>query len=42
MLTVRVASQDDLVKELGKGTAVEQYSPPEQQELIEHSESPAN
>ena len=42
MLTVRVASQDDLVAELGKGTAVEQYSNPDQQELIETSESPAN
>lgn len=42
MLTVRVASQDDLVKELGKGTPVEQYRAPEQQELIEFSESPAN
>ena len=42
MLTVRVASQDDLVKQLSKGTPVEQYSPPEQQELIEASDSPAN
>ncbi len=42
MLTVRVASQDDLVSELGKGTAVEQYSNPDQIELIEGSESPAN
>ena len=42
MLTVRVASQDDLVNELSKGTAVEQYSNPDQQELIETSESPAN
>lgn len=42
MLTVRVASQDDLVKELGKGTPVEQYRAPEQQELIDSSESPAN
>ena len=42
LLTVRVASQDDLVAELTKGTPVEQYRAPEQQELIESSESPAN
>ena len=42
MLTVRVASQDDLVKELSKGTPVEQYASADQQELIEDSESPAN
>lgn len=42
MLTVRVASQDDLVRELSKGTPVEQYAGPDQQELIEGSESPAN
>ena len=42
MLTVRVASQDDLVAELSKGTPVEQYANPDQQELIESSESPAN
>jgi hypothetical protein len=41
-LTVRVASQDDLVAEVQKGTPVEQYRPPEQPELIEQSESPAN
>jgi hypothetical protein len=33
MLTVRVASQDDLVDELGKGTPVEQYKAPEQPEI---------
>lgn len=33
MLTVRVASQDDLVEELGKGTKVEQYRQPEQAEI---------
>jgi len=33
MLTVRVASQDDLVDELGKGTQVEQYRAPEQVEI---------
>jgi len=42
LLTVRVASQDDLVAELTKGTPVEQYRAPEQMELIEGSESPAN
>ncbi len=42
MLTVRVASQDDLVKALTEGIAIEQYNAPEQQDLIEHSESPAN
>lgn len=45
MLTVRVASQDDLVKELGMGKAVEQYKNSNQQdllEMIETSESPAN
>ncbi len=42
MLTVRVASQDDLVKALTNGIEIEQYNAPEQQELIEHSESPAN
>lgn len=33
MLTVRVASQDDLVDELGKGTKVEQCRAPEQVEI---------
>ena len=33
MLTVRVASQDDLVNEVTKGTAVEQYKAPEQSDL---------
>lgn len=33
MLTVRVASQDDLVNEVTKGTAVEQYKAPEQADL---------
>ena len=42
MLTVRVASQDDLVKALTSGIEIEQYNAPEQQELIEYSESPAN
>ena len=42
MLTVRVASQDDLVEQLGKGTPIEQYRAPEQVEMIEESESPAN
>ena len=42
MLTVRVASQDDLVKALTSGIEIEQYNAPEQQELIETSESPAN
>lgn len=42
MLTVRVASQDDLVKALGENIEIEQYRQPEQQELIEGSESPAN
>jgi hypothetical protein len=42
MLTVRVASQDDLVKALTEGVEIEQYRQPEQQELIEDSESPAN
>ena len=40
--TVRVASQDDLVKQLTAGTKIEQYRAPEQQELIEDSESPGN
>jgi len=42
LLTVRVASQDDLVKALKAGIEIEQYSAPDQPELIEHSESPAN
>ena len=42
MLTVRVASQDDLVKALTNGIEIEQYNAPEQPELIESSESPAN
>ena len=42
MLVVRVASQDDLVKALCSGIDVEQYRAPEQSELIESSESPAN
>lgn len=42
MLTVRVASQDDLVKALTNGIEIEQYRLPEQPELIESSESPAN
>lgn len=42
MLTVRVASQDDLVKALTSGIEIEQYNAPEQQDLIEASESPAN
>lgn len=35
LFTVRVASQDDLVKALTAGTAVEQYKQPEQMELPE-------
>ena len=42
MLTVRVASQDDLVAEVQKGTPVEQYRAPEQVDLIEQSEVQAN
>lgn len=42
MLTVRVASQDDLVKALTEGIEIEQYRGHEQPELIEYSESPAN
>ncbi len=42
LLTVRVASQDDLVKALTSGIEIEQYRQPEQPELIESSESPAN
>ena len=40
--TVRVASQDDLVQQLTAGAKIEQYKAPEQQELIEESESPGN
>lgn len=39
---VYVASQDDLVNELTAGTKIEQYRVPEQLEMIEGSESPAN
>ena len=42
LLTVRVASQDDLVNALKAGIEIEQYTGPEQPELIEYSESPAN
>lgn len=42
MLTVRVASQDDLVAELGKGTPVEQYKAPEQADLIDEAAQEAN
>lgn len=40
--TVRVASQDDLVQQLSVGIKIEQYRAPEQLELIDGSESPAN
>ena len=40
--TVRVASQDDLVQQLTAGAKIEQYKAPDQQELIEESESPGN
>lgn len=39
MLTVRVASQDDLVKALQAGIEIEHYNA---QEMIDSSESPAN
>jgi len=39
---VHVASQDDLVKHITAGIQIEQYRAPEQQELIETSESPGN
>ena len=39
---IRVATQDDLVQALTAGTKIEQYRAPEQQELIEDSESPGN
>jgi hypothetical protein len=42
VFNVHVASQNDLVKALTTGTKVEQYRAPEQQELIEDSESPGN
>ena len=42
LLTVRVASQDDLVTALQAGIKIEQYRAPEYSELIESSESPAN
>lgn len=42
LLSVRVASQDDLVTELGKGTQVEQYNNSDQRDLIEESQSEAN
>ena len=42
LLTCRVASQDDLVESITSGITVEQYRAPEQPELIEGSESPAN
>jgi len=42
LLTVRVASQDDLVAEISKGTTVEQYNAPEQRDLIEETQAEAN
>ena len=42
VFNVHVASQDDLVKHLTEGTRIEQYRAPEQLELIDSSESPAN
>ena len=42
LLTVRVASQDDLVAEIIKGTAVEQYNAPDQRDLIEETQAEAN
>jgi hypothetical protein len=39
---INVASQDELVKAIVDGIKVEQYRAPEQQELIEDSESPGN
>jgi len=39
---INVASQDELVKAIVDGIKVEQYRDPEQQELIEASESPGN
>ena len=40
--SIRVATQDDLVNQIRAGTLVEQYKAPEQQELVEGSESPGN
>ena len=40
--TVRVATQDDLVKQLTAGAKIEQYKAPDQAELIKESESPGN
>lgn len=42
LLTVRVASQDDLVAEISKGTTVEQYNAPEQRDLVEETQAEAN
>ena len=42
MLSVRVASQDDLVAELRKGTPVERYKAPEQADLIDEAAQEAN
>ena len=42
LLTVRVASQDDLVAEISKGTTVEQYNAPEQRDLIDETQAEAN
>jgi len=42
LLTVRVASQDDLVAEISKGTAVEQYNAPDQRDLIEETQAEEN
>jgi phosphopantetheine adenylyltransferase len=42
LLSVRVASQDDLVAEISKGTQVEQYNNSDQRDLIEESQSEAN
>jgi phosphopantetheine adenylyltransferase len=42
LLSVRVASQDDLVAEISKGTQVEQYNNSDQRDLIDESQSEAN
>ena len=42
LLSVRVASQDDLVAEISKGTTVEQYNAPDQRDLIEETQAEAN
>ncbi len=42
LLSVRVASQDDLVAEISKGTTVEQYNAPEQRDLVEETQEEAN